>query len=181
MTASLTSTLGSHSLAYSYWCCPVMGVLVYCASSLWQIVSAEEPLLGEQELREDNCRHGFIVRVFLWQLCVCWGFVSAQEENLCMQQKGWTLVADFIFSVYPHTVQTCEYKRQCGVNNALKDSLLLPVTLHANAIWEYCCLNPVVTSYSDVTLCSYIMQWHKYSEVEALLSRKIVPTSKNNA
>ena len=131
MTMSLTSILGSHSLAYSYWCCPVAGVLgcFYpgCASSLWQFVSAEEPLPGEQELREDNCRHGFTGRVVLWQLHVCWGLVSAQEDNLCMQQKGWTLVTDYIVSVYPHTVPTCNYIRQCkysGVNHALKDSLL---------------------------------------------------------
>lgn len=79
--------------------------------------------------------------------------MSTQEENLCMQQKVWTLVADFIVSVYPYTIHICDYKRQCkysGVNHALKDSLLSPVTLHANATWEHCCLNPHV-----VISCQY--------------------------
>lgn len=131
----------------------------------------------------DNCRHGFIGRVFPWQLYIFRGFMSAQKKNLCMQQKGWMLVADCIVSVHPHTIQTtmkiewckawfkgfsafaCNSSYQCYMGALLPESS--------------CC--GILPIYSDVTLCNFIIRWQKWHEAEALLLRKDASTSKNNS
>lgn len=156
-----------------------------CLPTLYQ---QKSHCLGRQS---SGLQAWFYWSMFLWQQYVCWGFVSAQEENLCMQRRGWTLVADFIISVCPHTVQTCDYKRHIiykmqvqwckpGLKGFSTLSCISLCQCYIGALLpesSWCSILPV---YSEVTLCNFIMQWHKYHGAEALLSRKISSSSINN-